>query len=213
MIHRMERYFKPKRMIPFGTEGIVFYMDFNSGYKIIDKYSPYAVIINLTSNDFKKDPNGFGNMLEFDGIVERLILRSSTNPQMSIPAAEKFTYFCRFRILTIVSNGVIVKIGIGSAFLHLDIDLTSIKLIMFDDSESNFAFDAISVDTNWHEAKWGFDGNNLFTEFDGVRTLSTSTTHTGFTITTDISIAASITGSETLNVQISELGLIRGASI
>jgi hypothetical protein len=210
MINKMDYSIRPRRMT-FNQEKLVFYMDFNSGYKPIIKYLSNVGIIDNTSGNYKKDPNGYGNMLEFDGVLERI--RIPDNIYMHVAPNQKFTLFCRFKILTIGNGDFIFGRTDPNLFFSnvLLMSSTLIRVIMSDDTEI-IRFFQIPIDLNWHEVKWGFDGVDQFAEFDGVRQTGFNF-HNGFTDTRDWGIGADFDGQNSSNVQISEVGMIVGASL
>jgi hypothetical protein len=210
--HKMEIGFKPKRIFPIGIEGIVFYMDFNSGYIPIDKYPPFAVLINNTIDNFKNDLD-FGNLLEFNGINEKILLTDSSNPQLNISANQKFTFGCRFRYLSAAATHTLFGRRQSGRFNGIITDSVNISTFIHDDLGVQYNIN-IPFDTNWHTIYYGFDGTTWFIEIDGSRSINSVNSHGGMTVIPNWGIGGE--GQLPLfyaHCQISELGLIKGASL
>jgi hypothetical protein len=204
--------FSPKRVIPFGQEGIIFYLDFNNGNEPRSKYPPYTFILNITDNNFLKDPNGFGLLIEFDGIFERIWINNSSAPQLNISPNEKFTFFCRFKNITLKTSTIFARKS-GGKDLSLDTTVSNI-IITMEDNASGVYSQQIGNDNEWHEVFWGFDGTTWFIEFDGVRNENAINTHAGFSNTGNWAIGYDRSiSSNYANVQITEIGLIKGVSL
>lgn len=214
----MSDYFKQKRLLPNGLQGIVFSLIFDSGFKPIDRYPPYAFIVDFTSKNYKKDINGYGSLLEFDGITERLQIDPDLNSFILIEPNEKFTFACRFRYLSYFSGDTLFGRWSGGGHDETQVYVgTSGFAIYLKSSSTYFTHVLATFDTEWHTILWGFDGNTWFVDFDGNRIENSINLHDGFNATGSIvdvyGIGARYNGSQAANCQITELTLIKGASL
>lgn len=196
--------------IPNGHPGV-----HGEGYWVDRSGRPYSRANYQGQNQCCVQIPGYGNVIEFDGINDKLTYAYKNNGHLEIKTNDIFSFFVRWRAMgwpivtwvTVIEKRSFIFPGSGIAILLWDNGTT--QLIWYNSGENFSATLSTGYDTDWHTLVLGFDGSVWWREYDGVYAERVDSTHNGFGAAAPWTLGSSNFITRPSHCQIAEWGLVK----